>query len=143
MQINPDYIVGLVDGEGSFTAFVRDPSFSSSFSRRVRVEPRFYIKLIEKDRIILEQVQQFFGCGKIYYQKDKRPNHQNCYRYEVFNRDELVKIIIPFFKQNTLKFPSKKRDFKIFCEMLELISENRHLTDHGLNQLLELKQLMH
>jgi len=142
-KLNPDYIVGLVDGEGSFTVYVRDPELPNNSSRRVKVEPKFYIKLIEKDKEILDQLQQFFGCGSVYFQKDTRLNHQNCYRYEVYNRDDLNKKIIPFFKENTLKFPSKRRDFEIFCEMMEIISKNGHLTDHGLKQLFQLKQLMH
>ena len=142
-NLKPDYIVGLVDGEGSFTVYVRDPEKNDLSSRRVRVEPRFYVKLIEKDKEVLEKLKQFFGCGSVYSQKDKRANHQNCYRYEVYNRQDLLLKIIPFFKQNTLKFPSKKRDFEIFCEMMEIISKDGHLNDKGIRELFRLKQLMH
>jgi hypothetical protein len=114
-DLNPDYIVGLVDGEGSFTVYVRDPKLPSK-TRRVTVEPKFYIKLIEKDRKILDNLKQYFGCGSVYFQKDSRPNHQNCYRYEVYNRDDLIKIIIPFFKKHQLKFVSKRYDFEIFVK---------------------------
>lgn len=142
-SLNPDYIVGLVDGEGSFTVYVRDPELPNTSSRRVKVEPRFYIKLIEKDKKILDQLQHFFGCGSVYLQKDTRPNHQNCYRYEVYNREDLVTKIIPFFRRNTPKFPSKRRDFEIFCEMMDIIEGNRHLTDQGIRELFELKRQMH
>ncbi len=141
-NLNPDYIVGLVDGEGSFTVYVRDPS-KPSLNRRVTVEPKFYVKLIERDKIILESLQKFFGCGTIYLQKDSRPNHQQCYRYEVFNRKELLEIIIPFFKIYTLKFPSKNLDFTIFCEIMKLIEKKDHLNEIGLGKLFQLKQRMH
>ena len=142
-NLNPDYIVGLVDGEGSFTVYVRDPELPHDSLRRVKVEPRFYIKLIEKDKEILDQLKQFFGCGSVYLQKDMRPNHQNCYRYEVYNREDIITKIIPFFKQNILKFPSKRKDFELFCEMMEIIQSNNHLTDQGIRKLFELKQQMH
>ena len=142
-NLNPDYIVGLVDGEGSFTVYIRDPKLPRSKSRRVTVEPKFYVKLIDKDKEILYQLQKFFGCGSVYFQKDNRPNHQNCYRYEVYNRNDLVKIIIPFFKKNKLKFVSKKNDFYIFCKMMKMIVKNNHLNDKGLKLLFDLKQLMH
>src|SRR3989338_11588739 len=107
MQIlNPDYIVGLVDGEGSFTIYIRDPELPRSLKRRVTVEPKFYIKLIERDKEILEKLKLFFKCGSIYSQKDNRPNHQHCYRYEVYNRENLLNIIIPFFKKHPLQFVS-------------------------------------
>jgi len=141
-NLNPDYIIGLVDGEGSFTVYVRNP-LKSSQNRRVKVEPKFYLKLIEKDKEILYQLQQFFGCGSVYFQKDSRPNHQNCYRYEVYNRNELRTVIIPFFKKHMLKFPSKRNDFTIFCKMFELIENGSHLKESGLKKLFALKQTMH
>ncbi len=98
-NFKPDYILGLVDGEGSFTVYIRDPDISKDVKRRVVVEPKFYIKLIERDKEILESLKQYFGCGSVYFQKDTRPNHQNCYRYEVYNRQDLEKVIIPFFKK--------------------------------------------
>ena len=52
-KINPNYIVGLTDGEGSFTAYVKNPDMSKEVKRRTKVEPRFYIKLIEKDKKIV------------------------------------------------------------------------------------------
>lgn len=141
-NINPDYIIGLVDGEGSFTVYVRNPSEVSP-TRRVKVEPKFYLKLIEKDKKILYQLKNFFGCGSVYFQKDTRPNHQNCYRYEVYNRNDLKSVIIPFFRKNMLKFPSKKKDFKIFCKMFTMIDKNEHLKESGLKKLYSLKQHMH
>jgi hypothetical protein len=139
-QLNPSYIVGLVDGEGSFTVYV---NLKNNLNRRVRVEPKFYIKLTEEDKEILHQVQKFFKCGSVYFQKDTRPNHKNCYRYEVYNRDDINKVIIPFFKQNELKFSTKKRDFKIFCELVEMINKNDHLNNQGLKKMFDLKQTMH
>lgn len=141
-NLNPDYIIGLVDGEGSFTVYVRDP-LKVSVSRRVQVEPKFYLKLIEKDKEILYQLKQYFGCGSVYFQKDSRLNHQNCYRYEVYNRSELRNIIIPFFKKNILRFPSKKKDFVIFSKMFKMIERGEHLKESGLRKLFELKQQMH
>ncbi|OGI84289.1 hypothetical protein A2903_03070 [Candidatus Nomurabacteria bacterium RIFCSPLOWO2_01_FULL_33_17] len=141
-NFNPDYIIGLVDGEGSFTVYVRHPE-KVSLTRRVQIEPKFYLKLIEKDKEILYGLQKFFGCGSVYFQKDNRPNHQNCYRYEVYNRNELRTIIIPFFKKYILKFPSKRNDFNIFCKMFLLIDRGDHLKESGLRKLYELKQHMH
>ena len=142
-NLNPDYIVGLVDGEGSFTVYVRNIDSLHNVKRRVVVEPKFYLKLIEKDKAILYRLQQFFGCGSVYFQKDTRPNHQNCYRYEVYKRDDLMNTIIPFFKKYSLKLASKQHDFEIFCDMMEMISVKEHLTDSGLRSLFKLKQLMH
>ena len=143
MEISPNYIVGLVDGEGSFTAYVKDPDSKKEVKRRTKVEPRFYLKLIEKDKSILYELKKFFGCGAVYFQSDKRNNHQDCYRFEVANRNDLEKIIVPFFRNNPLKLASKKRDFEIFCRILKMVLEKKHLVESGLRQIYRLKQKMH
>lgn len=143
MELDPNYVVGLVDGEGSFTAYVKNPDSSKKVKRRTKVEPRFFLKLIEKDAKILHELKKFFVCGSVYFQKDKRRNHQNCYRYEVANRNDLEKIIIPFFKRNSLKLRSKKSDFEIFCRILKMVQNKEHLNGSGLRKIYILKQKMH
>ncbi len=137
-----DYIVGLVDGEGSFTVYIRNQDIAS-IKRRVKAEPRFYLKLVERDKLILDELKRYFQCGNVYFQKDSRKNHQNCYRFEVANRKDLEEIIIPFFKRNQLRFPSKIKDFKIFCDLRERIKKGEHLNSVGLRNLYKIKQKMH
>lgn len=137
-----DYIVGLVDGEGSFTVYIRNQD-TASIKRRVKAEPRFYLKLVERDKLILDELKRYFQCGNVYFQKDSRKNHQNCYRFEVANRKDLEEIIIPFFKRNQLRFPSKIKDFKIFCDLMERIKKGEHLNSVGLRNLYKIKQKMH
>ena len=143
MELDSNYVIGLTDGEGSFTAYVKNPDSIKKVKRRTKVEPRFFLKLIEKDAKILHKLKKFFGCGSVYFQKDKRPNHQNCYRYEVANRNDLEKIIIPFFKRNSLQLRSKKSDFEIFCRIVRMVMQNKHLNQSGLKAIFNLKQKMH
>ena len=142
-MLNPNYIIGLVDGEGSFTVYVRNPDEKKKVKRRVKAEPRFYLRLIEKDKDILYQLKKSFGCGNVYFQKDKRPNHQDCYRYEVANRTDLEKVIIPFFKKHQPKIRSRSKDFKIFCQIMEKMKRKEHLTEAGLRKIYKIKQKMH
>mgnify|MGYP001561766491 FL=1 len=142
-MLTEDYIVGLVDGEGSFTVYIRDINSSKEVKRRIRAEPKFYVKLIERDKIILEELRNYFGCGNVYFQKDSRQNHQNCYRFEVTSRSDLKTIIIPFFKKHKLKFPSKQKDFELFYSIFKRIERNEHLQSKGLQKLYALKQHMH
>jgi hypothetical protein len=142
-KINFNYILGLVDGEGSFTVHVKNPYLLKKIKRRSKVEPRFYLKLIDKDKEILYKLKEFFGCGNVYFQRDRRINHRNCYRYEVAARKDLQKIIIPFFKKHRLKLRSKVYDFKIFCEIMEKVERKEHLTQNGLEEIFLLKTKMH
>ena len=142
-KLTPEYVTGLVDGEGSFTVYVRNPNATESRSRRVVVEPKFYLKLIERDKEVLYALQDFFECGSVYFQKDTRQNHQNCYRFEVYRWDDLTNIIIPFFKKHQLKLASKENDFEIFVQMMSLLNQGTHKTKNGLGKLFDLKQHMH
>lgn len=142
-KISKDYVVGLVDGEGSFTAYVKNPDSLMKVQRRTKVEPRFFVKLIEKDKSILYELKNFFGCGAVYFQKDTRINHQNCYRFEVANRKDLWEKIIPFFEKNSLKLRSKRCDFEIFCQIMKMVKNNDHLHEYGLRKIYLLKQKMH
>lgn len=141
-MLSAEYITGLVDGEGSFTVYVNDGQ-ASERKRRARIEPKFYIKLVEDDKSILYQLRRYFGCGNVYFQKDKRQNHKNCFRYEVTKREDLHKIIVPFFKANPVKFATKQKDFQIFCKIMAAINNKQHLTSSGLANLYRLKQKMH
>ena len=142
-MLRPDYIVGLVDGEGSFTVFIRDPNKLKTVKRRAKAEPRFYLKLVAKDKAVLFELKKFFGCGQVYFQQDLRANHQPCYRFEVASRKDLKTIIIPFFKKHHLKFKSKQVDFEIFCKIVSKIDQGVHLNKSGLISLLRLKAKMH
>ena len=143
-MLNFNYIIGLVDGEGSFTVYVKNPDLKTQeIKRRVKAEPRFYLKINEKDKSILFELKYFFGCGNVYFQPDERKNHRDCYRYEVANRKDITEIIIPFFKKNQLKLTSKKNDFKIFCKIVDRMNKKEHLTESGLRKIYKLKQKMH
>lgn len=119
-MLSEEYIVGLVDGEGSF--YVR---LNTDVRRRNKVELKFSVKLRHQDKEILESLKQSFGCGNVYFQKDKRPNHSDCYRFEVNNKKDIIEKIIPFFDNNPPKIESRKRDFELFKKIAELSQKDK------------------
>jgi len=137
-MLTADYVVGLVDGEGSFAVH-----FNDSQRRRAKVEPRFCLKLRADDRCLLDELCEFFGCGKVYIQRDRRPNHSLCFRFEVSNRRMLLEKVIPFFEQHPLRSRSKKRDFDLFHQVLALIAQDAHRTNAGLETMQQLAAKMH
>lgn len=133
-MLSEEYIVGLVDGEGSF--YVR---LNKDIRRRNKVELKFSVKLRHQDKEILENLKKSLGCGNIYLQKDNRPNHTDCFRFEVNNKRDIIERIIPFFDKNNPKIQSRKRDFELFKEIARL-SQN---PDLNMNNIKILKQQMH
>lgn len=136
--LSPDYIVGLVDGEGCFSV-----RFNNSQRRRAKVDIGFSVKLRAVDRDVLVSLQQSFGCGGIYIQNDRRPRHSLCYRYEVTATEELERIVVPFFMQHPFRTETKREDFVLFVQILKLVRQKRHLSDDGIEIIQRLKKAMH
>jgi len=128
-----EYVLGLVDGEGCFNVRINRQR------RRARVELKFSLKLRHQDKEVLDELQRFFGCGKVYIQNDRRANHSLCYRFEVQNKKEIVEKIIPFFEQNCPRLPSRKKDFELFKKIAELSKDS--FAD--LDKIERLKSQMH
>lgn len=109
--LSNDYVIGLVDGEGSFNVRVNRQR------RRARVELKFSLKRRHQDKPVLDALKSFFGCGNVYIQQDKRKNHSLCYRFEVQNKRDILCRIVPFFEEHPPHIPSRKRDFALFREI--------------------------
>jgi hypothetical protein len=63
LELNPWFITGFTDGEGSFSLSVRDIDKDTQKGRVLYV---FSIILHEKDEGILRSIQSTLGIGKIY-----------------------------------------------------------------------------
>ena len=133
-KVSNDYIVGLVDGEGSF--YVR---LNSDKKRRNKTEFKFSIKLRHQDKHILEEIKLILKCGNIYVQNDKRPNHSKCFRFEVNKKEDIENKIIPLFNNNPPRIQSRKRDFNIFKKILSLSK----MFESNLEEIMSLKRQMH
>ena len=136
-----EYVVGLVDGEGYFsvTAKIRE----RKNYRAHEVSLVFGMKLSEKDGKVLEFLRDYFGCGNLHYCRDLRENFCNCIEYQVRSQKDVLGIIIPFFRKYPLKFPSKQKAFKYFCEIADIVIKRKHLDEKGIKKIQHLSKLMH
>ena len=138
-KVSNEYVVGLTDGEGCFHVNMANlPAYRSG----VRVQMHFHIKMQEKDRPLLERVKNTLQCGKVYFQKEKRINHCQCYRYTAFSQQDISNKIIPFFLRYPLQSVSKHKSFKAFCEIARLVKKRAHLTKKGIEKIRLLKSQM-
>jgi len=145
-MLSADYIVGLTDGEGSFSVFLHPPKGKrAKETQYYRVECHYYIKMREDELPLLKKVKNFFNCGFIYLQKDKRPNHRNCYRFEISSSQKIGQVVIPFFQKNLLHSENRRNDFDLFYKIFKIVqSKNgKHLTKEELEKIKELKSQMH
>lgn len=137
--VSGDYIAGLTDGEGCFFVNIwKTPTYRAG----AQVQMHFHIKMQERDRILLEKVRNTLDCGEIYFQKEVRKNHCQCYRYTVSSRNDILTKVIPFFEKHTLQSVSKASSFKIFCKIANLLEREVHKTAEGVETIRLLKEQM-
>jgi hypothetical protein len=137
--VSEDYIVGLTDGEGCFHVNLwKSPAYRVGFG----VQLHFHIKMQEKDKPLLEKIKNTLGCGAVYFQKERRINHCQCYRFTVNSHRDILEIVIPFFKNNPLQSVSKNKSFLVFCKVAELVHSGEHHTKKGIEKIRKLKLVM-
>jgi len=125
------WIIGFVDGEGCFSISI----FKNRTARiGLQVMPEFVITQGEKSLKALEEIKQFFGCGKIYINRRYDNHHENLYRYCVRSIKDLKEKIIPFFEINHLR-TAKIKDFNKFQQVIEMMSKNDHLNLKGVERI--------
>ena len=131
-KLDPWFVTGFCDGEASF-------SVSISIDKRIKgrvgwvVKPSFQISLHSRDMKLLLQLQEFFACGSIVSK-----NNRSEKSFRVNSLHDLTNFIIPHF----VNFPllsQKAADFELFKQIVKLINNKIHLTDVGLQQIINIR----
>jgi hypothetical protein len=125
LQLDAQWIVGFVDGEGCFHVGINShPEMTAGF----QVLPEFTVVQHERDVQVLQALKAYFGCGVV------RKNNGDRMAYRVRGHEHLSKNIVPFFEKHLLK--SRKRvDFIKFREIVNLMSRGEHLTREGVEKI--------
>jgi hypothetical protein len=132
--LNPYYVTGFVDGEGSFPVLVlKRPAYKTGWN----VIPVFTISMHIRDQALLEKIQCFFGgIGKISFRKK-----DNVVYYSVKSVKEIMKVIIPHFEKYPL-LTEKQIDFELFKKIVTMMFKKEHLTEEGLNKIINIKSAL-
>lgn len=125
------WIVGFVDGEGTFSVSINK---NSTTTMGFQVFPEFVITQGAKSLHSLKMIKRRFNCGRIYINRRNDNHKENLYRYVVRSISDLRNKIIPFFKNNQLK-TAKINDFAKFCQIIEMMLEKKHLERKGFNKV--------
>jgi hypothetical protein len=119
-MLTPDYIRGFVDGEGCFYIL-----------NTTRIACEFQVS--QKDRAVLEEMRQYFGCGYIKMKYDAAQTSV----YIVKSIKDLSTKIVPFFREHPLIV--KRNQFERFAEVVQMQSQKLHLTPQGKLKIAQLK----
>lgn len=130
--LEPDWIVGFVDGEGCFRIGInRNPALRFGY----QILPEFVVVQHERDLPLLYRLRTAFGCGVV------RKNHADRYCWRVRDLKQLEQKIIPFFEKHKLR--SKKAvEFKRFARVVRKMVKGEHLTEEGFKQICRIASWM-
>ena len=132
-KLNPYYVTGLVEGEGSFYVGILPRKLGKV---DFEVRPSFSLSQHKRNRSLLFKLKEYFGCGSIRFSKKDQT-----YKFEVRSLKDLKEKILPHFE----KFPlegEKARDFKVLKEIVEMMERKEHLERKGLLKIVELIERM-
>ena len=130
-RLDAEWIVGFVDGEGCFhVAINRQPHMTIGW----QVLPEFRIVQHKRDIDILYKIRDTLGVGNV------TRNHGDRFEVRVRGMDNLKKLIV-FFNKYHLQ-TSKQKNFEIFCQIIDLMEEHKHLTPEGLKRIARLASSM-
>jgi len=131
-KLDPWFITGFTDGEGSFSVRIRKKS-NSALGFHVSIVYSIGAEVNPLNLKLLEKVREYFdGVGSI-------SKSANMYYYEVSSIKSLINI-----RKHFENFPlqtTKYINFKLWCQIFDIIAEKAHLTKPGFYKVLSLKIL--
>ena len=124
--LNPNWVTGFTDAEGSFIVTV----FKRKDAKNFTVNASFELGLHSKDIAILYRLKEFFGVGSVSIRQTR-----DAASFKVSSISDLKNVIIPHFKKYSL-LTQKKVDFDLWVKIVNLIDSKEHLTIEGVNKIL-------
>lgn len=129
-KLNNWTVTGLFDAEGSFGVnLLKDDTRKLGYNLTTYLE----LALNYKDKSLLERIQEKFDSGNITYN-----SRDKTYKWKVSDFNQIINKIIPHFKKYNL-LTQKCADFEIFALIMEKIKNKEHLTQKGLQDIVNLK----
>jgi len=125
MQLDVQWIVGFVDGEGCFHVGINP---HQEMTTGFQVLPEFTVVQHKRDVQVLHALKGHFDCGVV------RVNHAARMAYRVRALEHLHDRIVPFFVKHPLK-TSKNVDFLKFRDIVLMMDAQVHLTSTGIEQI--------
>lgn len=134
--LDPDWIVGFVDGEGCFSVSIHRNREFGWRSQGWQINPVFQVSQHQRNLPVLEALRAYFRCGKV---RTKGPR-STVMVYAVDRIGELESRILPFFERHTLLV--KSSDFVTFALIVRLLRTRSHFTAEGFERVVRLAYSM-
>lgn len=136
-KLNPDFVTGLVEAEGSFSITKHKDNRAR---QKMTIGLRFEISMLSNEIDLLFLVKDFFGCGNIVF--DHRKDSTIPFvRLRILDIKSINNIIISHFTNYPLR-GTKHLDFLTFKKAVDLINSKKHLVKEGVDDIVEMSYNM-
>ena len=125
--LNCWFLTGFTDADCYTLSILRNKKSRTGWV----IIPSFQIVLHQKDKALLEQIQTYFGVGKVYKQS------KESFMYQVKSVKDLTAIIAHFDKYPLIT--KKRADYELFKLAINCIKNKEHLTWEGLSKMVSIK----
>jgi hypothetical protein len=132
-MLRPDYIIGLIDGEGYFGISI---SKNKNIKTGYIVYPRFGICMNRRELSLIKKLKKYFNCGTIVI------DNKGMVNYNINGVRKMIDIVIPFFNKHKLQ-SAKIKDFVIFKKIIKLLNKNWNLSKKEIRTIQNLRNKMH
>lgn len=132
-QLQAQWIVGFVDGEGCFNL---DVHVQKGMKWGIQMQPEFTVVQHDCDRQVLEALKDYFGCGSV--SVNRKDNTSTRLHYRVKSVQSLKDNILPFFEKHKLK-TKKGIEFQRFRDIVLKMDAGYH--NQSLKNFLEVIDL--
>jgi len=137
-KLNPHYVAGFIDGEGSFSVSIGK---HKTLKRRFEVRCEFEIELRKDDQEILERILVTIGAGKIYDCSYDRYGWYPHAKYKITNMKDMIDYLFPLLDRYPLQ-AKKSRVYILFKEIVLMMFKKEHLKDNGFKKILQIRDKM-
>ena len=130
LKLNPNFITGLTESEGSFS-IIKHKDIRAKFN--INISLRFKITMLNNEVELLNMIKYFFNCGFILHNKDGSID------FTIRDINSINSILMPHFLNYPLR-DTKYLDFLSFKEAINIINSKEHLTEKGINKLINISE---
>lgn len=134
-KLNPHYVGGFIDGEGSFSVSIGK---HKTLRRGFEIRPEFEIELRKDDQEILERILVTLDCGRIYDCSYERYGWYPHAKYKITSIKIMRDKLFPFLDKYPLQ-AKKSQSYRIFKEIVLMVCNKMHLSDEGFNKIVSLR----
>lgn len=124
------FLSGFVEGEGSFNVSLRKKA-----DYKVGWQVVMSFNVSQKDPSVLYILKKTLNCGIIKIRK-----FDHLFSYDVTNPKEIIQKVIPYFQKFGFISKTKIDNFRIFCEIADLMGKGMHRYPKGLRKILILRE---